>query len=388
MKHLSPNNFHSHPPLKSNSTNHHSYSTGGFRFFRSISFTTIYLTALFYGIGCSEMSDFLQENKATKIITGATERERRQNILVSDRLQLRAREYEKNGEWQSALLCWQVLSFLNPSDQEYAEKFNLLQYETRLLGDRHFAKGVVFFKKKSYKSARQEFLNVLRYNPDHPETAAYLKDKMTFKVTSRYRIQKGDSLVNIAKNVYQDANKYYLIAVYNNLDVNQKLIAGKYLNLPSLEPGLTMPLVDISRELKNADQLFLNQQYESVLQSAGKILKIDSSNREAAELKNAALYQIAERFRQQRQYLESLETLKKLDPRYKGVQKDIAEVKTLLKKQAEENYRTGVNYFVNEQFRKAIESWEKTLLQNPQHPKARPDIEKARNLLKKLEEID
>ena len=211
---------------------------------------------------------------------------------------------------------------------------------------------------------------------------------MTFKVTSRYRIQKGDSLVNIAKNVYQDANKYYLIAVYNNLDVNQKLIAGKYLNLPSLEPGLTMPLVDISRELKNADQLFLNQQYESVLQSAGKILKIDSSNREAAELKNAALYQIAERFRQQRQYLESLETLKKLDPRYKGVQKDIAEVKTLLKKQAEENYRTGVNYFVNEQFRKAIESWEKTLLQNPQHPKARPDIEKARNLLKKLEEID
>ena len=36
----------------------------------------------------------------------------------------------------------------------------------------------------------------------------------------------------------------------------------------------------------------------------------------------------------------------------------------------------------------AIESWEKTLLQNARHPKARQDIEKARRLLKKLKEVD
>jgi tetratricopeptide (TPR) repeat protein len=256
------------------------------------------------------------------------------------------------------------------------------------LADQHFAKGVVFFKKNAYKSARQEFLSALRYNPDRAEALDYLKNKMTFKITSLYRIQKGDSLVNIAKNVYHDPNKYYLIAVYNNLAVNQTLIAGKYLKLPALEPGLAMPLVDITGELKYARKLFLNQEYKKVLQSTANILKIDPSNIEAADLKNAALYQIAEGFRQQRNYLESLETLKKLDPRYKGIQEDIAELKVLLKKQAEANYRIGVSYFVNEQFNKAIESWQKTLIQNPRHPKARQDIEKARRLLNKLKEVE
>jgi len=49
--------------------------------------------------------------------------------------------------------------------------------------------------------------------------------------------------------------------------------------------------------------------------------------------------------RQQHNYLESLATLEKMDPRYKGVQKDIASVKVLLQQQAEENYRIGVNFF-------------------------------------------
>jgi tetratricopeptide (TPR) repeat protein len=158
--------------------------------------------------------------------------------------------------------------------------------------------------------------------------------------------------------------------------------------LPTLEFGLSTPLVDITRELKKAGKLFLKQEYEKVLTGTAKILRIDPSNSEAVELKNAALYQIAERYRQERKYLESLATLKKLDPRYKGVQKDIAEVKRLLEKEAEKNYRIGVNYFVNEQIVEAIESWKKTLVQNPQHPKARQNIEKARNLLNKLKEVD
>jgi tetratricopeptide (TPR) repeat protein len=339
-------------------------------------------------IGCTGMADFLQENTATKMITGEAENNRRQTVLLSDRLHLRAREYEKNGEIQSALLCWQLLSILNPADQDYADKFNRLLYESRLLAEEHFKKGKDFYQTRSYKSARKEFLTALRYNPDHAEALKYIKHKMTPSITHRYKIQQGDSLAKIAKKIYRDPNKYYLIAVYNNLDLNQQLVVGQYLTLPALEPGGAIALVDVSRELKHARQLFLNQEYEKVIRSASKILKISSSNPEAKELKNAALYQMAERYRKQRRYLESLDTLKKLDPRYKGVQEDIAAVKVLLKQQAEENYRIGINFFINEQFNQAIESWEKTLLQNPHHPKARQDIEKARRLLKKLKEVD
>jgi len=388
MKPHGPQNLRDHLPVKSNGKDRHPLATYRNRFLRSLIIAALYSALLFYNVGCSGMSNFLQENQATRMITGESEKERRSNILLSDRLQLRAKEYENDGEIYGALLCWQVLSILNPADQDFADKFHRLKYESRLLADQHFAKGVVFFKENAYQSARQEFLSALRYNPDHAEALVYLKNKITFKITSLYQIQTGDSLVNIAKNIYRDPNKYYLIAVYNNLDPNQPLVAGKYLKLPTLEQGLAMPLVDITRELKTARALFLNQEYEKVLQRTAKVLKIDPSNTEAAELKNAARYQIAERFRKQHNYLESLKTLKKLDPRYKGVQKDIAEVKVLLKQQAEENYRIGVNYFVHEQFNDAIESWQKTLIQNPQHPKARQDIEKARRLLKKLKEVD
>jgi tetratricopeptide (TPR) repeat protein len=343
---------------------------------------------IIWGSGCTGMPAFLQDSAATRIITGEAEKDRRQTVLLSDRLQLRAREYEKNGEIQSALLCWQLLSNLNPSEQDYSDKFNRLLYESRLLAEEHFKKGKDFYRAGSYKPARKEFLTALRYNPDHAEALKYVKHKMTPALTRRYKIQQGDSLAKIAKKIYRDPNKYFLIAVYNNLDLNQQLVVGQQLTLPTLDPDRSVALVDVSGELKHARQLFLNQEYEMVIRSASKILRISPSNTEATELKNAALYQIAERYRKQHRYLESLETLNRLDPQYKGVQEDIAQVKVLLKQQAEENYRIGINFFINEQFEQAIKSWEKTLLQNPHHPKAGQDIEKARRLLKKLKEVD
>ncbi|UCD82458.1 MAG: tetratricopeptide repeat protein [Desulfobacterales bacterium] len=348
----------------------------------------MYLILAFHIVGCGGVSDFLQENTATRIVTGVSEKERRQKILMSDRLQLRAKEYEKSGQIYGALLGWQVLSILNPEDQDYAARFRQLKYESQLAANRHFETGKRDFNNNSFDSARQEFLIALRYNPDHPEALNYLKNKMSPEITSRYQVQKGDSLASIAEKVYQDPDKYYLIAVYNNLDADQPLIAGKNLKLPVLEPGLALPLVDITRELKNVRKLFLSREYEKVLQRTAGVLSIDPSNSEAADLKNAALYQIAARLRQNRNYIESLEILNKMDPRYKGVQKDVAEIKVLLKKQAEENYRIGVSYFVKEEIDKAIEAWEKTLILDPQHPKAGQDIEKARRLLKKLKEVD
>ena len=382
-----PNRLH-HLLRKANRKGRQPGATSGYPSLRHLILGILYLILLSQIVGCTGMSNFIEKNTATRIVTGAAEKERRQNILLSDRLQLRAKEYEKGGEIYGALLCWQVLSILNPVNQNYAEKFQQLKNESQLSATLHFEMGKRDYNNKLYETARREFLIALRYNPDHSEALDYLKNKMTPAMRSSYRVKMGDTLVSIAENVYQDPNKYYLIAVYNQLDVKQALIVGTNLKLPALEPDLASPLADIPMELKNARKLFLNQAYEKVLQRTALILNIDPSNTEAAELKNAALYQIADRLRQQHKYLESLAALEKMDPRYKGVQKDIAEVKVLLQQQAEENYRIGVNFFVNEQIKKAIESWEKTLNQNPNHPKARQDIEKARRLLKKLKEVD
>lgn len=382
-----PNRLH-HLLRKANRKGRQPGATSGYPSLRHLILGILYLILLSQIVGCTGMSNFIEKNTATRIVTGAAEKERRQNILLSDRLQLRAKEYEKGGEIYGALLCWQVLSILNPENQNYAEKFQQLKNESQLSATLHFEMGKRDYNNKLYETARREFLIALRYNPDHSEALDYLKNKMTPAMRSSYRVKMGDTLVSIAENVYQDPNKYYLIAVYNQLDVKQALIVGTNLKLPALEPDLASPLADIPMELKNARKLFLNQAYEKVLQRTALILNIDPSNTEAAELKNAALYQQASLLRQQRRYFEALEILKKLDPRYKGVQKDIAEIKALLKQQAEESYRIGVNYFVNEEIDKAIEAWKKTLILDPQHPKAGQDIEKARRLLKKLKDVD
>ena len=388
MKFPNPQNRLHHLLRKANRKGRQPGATSGYPSLRHLILGILYLILLSQIVGCTGMSNFIEKNTATRIVTGAAEKERRQNILLSDRLQLRAKEYEKGGEIYGALLCWQVLSILNPENQNYAEKFQQLKNESQLSATLHFEMGKRDYNNKLYETARREFLIALRYNPDHSEALDYLKNKMTPAMRSSYRVKMGDTLVSIAENVYQDPNKYYLIAVYNQLDVKQALIVGTNLKLPALEPDLASPLADIPMELKNARKLFLNQAYEKVLQRTALILNIDPSNTEAAELKNAALYQQASLLRQQRRYFEALEILKKLDPRYKGVQKDIAEIKALLKQQAEESYRIGVNYFVNEEIDKAIEAWKKTLILDPQHPKAGQDIEKARRLLKKLKDVD
>lgn len=339
-------------------------------------------------VGCAGVSDFFRGEINAENIMAAAVGDNSQDVSLSEKFQKRAIEYEKRGEMKSALVCWQVVSSLNPANRYFTDKVIRLKNDYRRLAQQHFTQGEKYYQKQSYQAAQREFLIALRYNPDHEAALDYLKNKMTYGITTRYSIQKGDSLVKIAKTAYKDPAKYFLIAVYNDLDVDKTLVSGKKLELPVLEASLTQPLVDVPNELKEARKAFINKEFEKVLLISDKILAADESNTEAADLKNAALYQLADGLRQQQNYLESLKMYKKVDPRYKGVEKDINEVKALLKKQAEENYRIGVNYFVNEEFDLAIKYWEITLSQDPDHPKAKEDIEKARQLLKKLKEVD
>lgn len=55
-----------------------------------------------------------------------------------------------------------------------------------------------------------------------------------------------------------------------------------------------------------------------------------------------------------------------------------------LQEQAEIHYARGMKYFLSEELEKAIELWEETLRINPNHPNAKRDIQRARDLLKKL----
>ena len=59
-----------------------------------------------------------------------------------------------------------------------------------------------------------------------------------------------------------------------------------------------------------------------------------------------------------------------------------------MKKQAEVHYLQGVKHFLNEELNDAINEWEKTLTLDPEHEKAKNNIQNARSLLEKLKKIE
>ena len=79
---------------------------------------------------------------------------------------------------------------------------------------------------------------------------------------------------------------------------------------------------------------------------------------------------------------------KAVDPAYPGVQEAIVNVTETLRQKAQTYYLMGVSYFVNEELELAIEYWEKALKLNPDHPKAKADIQNAQRLLEKLDEVE
>jgi tetratricopeptide (TPR) repeat protein len=144
----------------------------------------------------------------------------------------------------------------------------------------------------------------------------------------------------------------------------------------------------VEEELKKAESFFGTGHYKETLSLANKILKQDASNAQAKHLKNASYYQMAKQLNEQKNYHESLKMFAKVPPDYKDVSEDVAGVKTGMKKQAGVHYRRGVKFFINEKLTEAIGEWEETLRLDPDHKKAKKDIQNAQNLLEKLKKVE
>jgi tetratricopeptide (TPR) repeat protein len=143
----------------------------------------------------------------------------------------------------------------------------------------------------------------------------------------------------------------------------------------------------INKELLKAEHLLKQKQYEQALAVAGEILDDDKSNTAAQKLINTALCQQARNMIIRKNYTEALHVLGKADPECDCVKKTISDVYTAKKKQAEVHYLNGVKHFLNEELQSAITEWEKALALNPEHKKAKKNINNARNLLEKLKKV-
>ena len=306
--------------------------------------------------------------------------------------------YEKDGELLKALRSWEVVASFIPTDEEVARRIMTLKTQIVRVADQHFKQGLSLYQRNSMEAARKEFLVALHYNPVHKEALNYLKDKLPGEDYILYRVKGGETLKEIAKKTLNDPNKDFLIAYFNDLKIDSKLAPGNTLRLPVLESSVAKVTIDtketatdtkeISAEteemLSKALAYYKAKNYGETASISEKVLEYDPANKQARNLINESYYQTGKLFIQRKKYQQALDVFDRVDSGYKDVRESIAFAKKQL---AGDHYLRGVKYFTDEELDKAITEWEATLALDPNHPKAKKDIDNARNLLQKLKEI-
>ena len=316
-----------------------------------------------------------------------------------ERYRARARENEEAGDLPKALKAWEIVKNFIPADEEAEKKIAQLREQIPAAADQHFQRGLAFFQSRSYALARNEFLCALYLNPDHGEAMVYLKRKMAEEGIFTYEVKKGDTIKNVARKFYKDPQKDFLIAHFNGLTVDSRLEPPLILRMPILDspppkrqstsakkaadlnPETAIEIQEILGKARNAYRV------KNYLESAAltaKILEYDPANREGRELRNASFYQLGKKLSEEKKYHEALEAFHRVDSGYKDVSTQLGKNQKQL---AEVHYIKGVKFFIEEKIEGAIQEWQTTLSLEPKHPKAKNDIENARNLLKKLETV-
>lgn len=143
----------------------------------------------------------------------------------------------------------------------------------------------------------------------------------------------------------------------------------------------------INKELIKAKTLLKEKQYEQVFALAGKILDYDKSNKAAEDLINTTFCQQGKDLIIRKNYTQAINVLNRANPQYDCVKKTISDVYKAKKKQAGVHYLNGVKHFLNEELQSAIKEWEKALALNPEHKKAKKNINNSQSLIKKLEKV-
>jgi tetratricopeptide (TPR) repeat protein len=315
------------------------------------------------------------------------------------RYRLKAREDEEKGDLPKAVRGWEVVKSFLPTDPEAGRKIPQLKGQISAVADMHFRKGVSYFRIQSYSSARKEFLLTLYLNPDHAEAIQYLKGKLVGEDFLTYEVKKGDTIKEVARKIYKDPQKDFLIAYFNGLKIDGRIDPPMILKMPPLDlppakktsigsPKAADPIPEIALDteeiLEKARTTYQKGDYQESAALAETVLKYDPANKEIHELMNASYYQWGKRLSQESKYHEALEAFQRVDPGYKDVNFQLAHNRKQL---AEEHYLKGVKFFIEEDIESAIEEWGTTLSLEPNHPRAKKDIENARKLLQKLEEI-
>lgn len=345
----------------------------------------------------------------------------------------KGRSYENKGDLVGALKQFKLAMTVSPSNQEAIKNRNRIEKALRSSAQAHYQKGLKYHKKGKYGRARKQFLTALRLWPDYPEAAKALTTWKRLE-TKRYivhEIRPGENLAKLAKHYYGDYQKFSIIARYNYITDANKVKVGKKIKVPEIEGiELLVGANDIKTEeqvisyprlsdreaflteIENGEseteiqtvkekpagyqiafyrdlgrELFRKKRYHEALDEFKKVLNIFPEDEVALDYCYRSHFQIAQDLLDRTVYLSARDHFRE-SLRYnedcEGCLRNIKKSENLYK---EDHYKKGMQYYGNEQLRNALREWELVMTMDPNYKKVDYLINKAKMILKKLEEI-
>ncbi|OPX35787.1 MAG: hypothetical protein B1H12_08420 [Desulfobacteraceae bacterium 4484_190.2] len=334
----------------------------------------------------------------------------------------KGRDCEGKGDLVEALKQYKLAMTVDPANKGVVDSSNRVETALRSLAEKHYKAGLRLDKAGKYARSRQQFLIALRLWPDYPEVIKMLTTRKRIKI-KRYvvhTVRPSESISKLAKIYYGDSEKFSIIAKYNNFDDASRIAVGQKIKIPEIEgvdflvgkePVETESLSVDDLEIAEWDwedyaledrpepvdqvaiyrnhgvDLFRKGEYQMAIVEFSKVLNANPDDNIALAYSHKSHYQLAMGFFAKKDYLGAKGQFE-ASLRYT---KDCYKCKVYIRKSEdlykEMHYKKGIRLFDKEQLNKAIKEWELVRFMDPEYKKVNELINKAKMLLKKIEEL-
>jgi len=282
------------------------------------------------------------------------------------RNQEEASQLERAGRLRETLERWKIILAIDPQHPGASQKQKELEAKIQERARRHVATGKELLQRKEKQGAQRESLAALRLDPLNREALEQL-----------YQIEQqlGDQSA-FARPLRRSG-------IQAKSEPSQ---GGDAKSAPAEEPEEDE---ESGEEVSFAEaaELFRKGDYLAAIDAFGRVLALQPGLREALEYQKLAYYNQGVAYMEKQSYAEALkmfERLRRIQPDFKRLTHNM---QTAREKLADQHYLGGIRHFKEQKLKEAIEEWDQALALNPKLESARRSQERARRLLKSLQEI-
>ncbi len=147
----------------------------------------------------------------------------------------RARSLEAHGELAMALDHWRLVGRIATDPAVAVREISRLESKIAEAVYAHYQNGMAELRNNQPAAARNHFLAALRLDPTFRPALIQINGRFSPFPLAVHLSAPGDQPVTVAKAVFGDEEKAFLVAWFNDLPVDQALKPGTLLILPKLE---------------------------------------------------------------------------------------------------------------------------------------------------------